>query len=135
MNDWTEEEKAAFLVKENASHIDWIKKARPMNHWTAPYVTNHRYYARWEWGLDFETMGLQIVPDAWEQSDKSVYFVAPHYETRVAIDLETNGGGLHANNTLLELPEADYVLGSNVVKNDTDTREMHFAVNGRDGSS
>jgi len=45
---------ANYLVKDNASELLFLKKARPKNHWTAPYVTQHTYYLRWLWGLDFE---------------------------------------------------------------------------------
>lgn len=51
-----------------------------MKHWTVPYVTNHRYYLRWEWGLDFEEVEMQLEPYIWEQSDKSVEMVLPFYE-------------------------------------------------------
>jgi hypothetical protein len=54
--DMTDEEKEQYLVKENASTVDWIRKARPFKHWTAPYLTHHRYYMRWLWGLDFESV-------------------------------------------------------------------------------
>jgi hypothetical protein len=60
--------------------VEWKRKARPNKHWTAPYVTDHRYYLRWEWGLDFEKIELQLEPYIWEQSDKSVEMVLPFYE-------------------------------------------------------
>ena len=49
-----------YLLEDNASQIDWIKKTRPASHWTAPYVTNHRYYLRWVWGVDFESVDVQV---------------------------------------------------------------------------
>ena len=36
---------------------------------------------------------------------------------------------------MISLSEESLTLGMNVVYNDTDTREMHFVVNGRDSSS
>ena len=96
-------------------------------------MTGHRYYGRWSYGLDFEGVGLTIVPFIWEDSRPSVEMVLPHYEVREAIDFFSSVGGKVANETLLQ-PEANWVMGSNVVYNDTATRQMHFAVNARDGS-
>ena len=89
-------------------------KARPDNHWTAPYVTDHRYYLRWKWGLDFESVKVQIEPYIWEFSDKSVEFVAPHYEVREVIEFETENGGLQKNNTITAVEESALVMGMNV---------------------
>ena len=62
----TDDDKENYLVEENGSEVEWKKKARPMKHWTAPYVTDHRYYLRWEWGLDFEEVEMQLEPYIWE---------------------------------------------------------------------
>ena len=43
-----------YLLPPNGSQVGWLQHARPTKHWTAPYVTNHRYYLRWSWGMDFE---------------------------------------------------------------------------------
>ena len=51
----TDEEVANYLVSENASAVAWSGKNRPENHWTVPYVTNKKYYLRWEHGLDFNS--------------------------------------------------------------------------------
>jgi len=59
-----------------------------------PYVTGHRYYLRWDYGLDFEQMNVEIVPTAWDENDRNILMVMPHYETRAAIDFSTNRGGL-----------------------------------------
>ena len=125
----------SYLLPENASELAFLAKARPSSHWTAPYVTDHRYYLRWLHGLDFETVNVQIEPYIWEQSDKSVEFVAPHYEVRETIEFEPANSGLQANETLLDTSEAKLIMGHNVVYNETETREMHFVVNGRDDSS
>ena len=45
-----------YLLAEKGSELEFLGKARPADHWTAPYVTNHRYYLRWLWGLDFESV-------------------------------------------------------------------------------
>ena len=94
-----------YLLAENGSELEFLPYANPFNHWTAPYVTNHRYYLRWLWGLDFESVNVQIEPYIWEQSHKSVEFVAPHYEVREAIDFVTEKGGLQPNKTLTDTEE------------------------------
>ena len=63
-----------------------------------------------------------------------MHFVLPHYETRAAVFFDSSSGRKQ-NNTLNTLPESDWVLGTNVVYNETDTREMEFIVNGQDGSN
>ena len=60
--------------------------------------------------------------------------VLPFYETREGIDFVTSNGGKKANLTLQSTLEKDITLGMNNVFNDTETREMMFAVNGRDNS-
>ena len=62
----TEDEVADYLVTGNASEILFLTKARPKNHWSAPYVTQKRYYIRWKHGLDFESINVQIEPYIWE---------------------------------------------------------------------
>jgi hypothetical protein len=49
---------------------------------------------RWDYGLDFEQMNVEIVPTAWDENDRNILMVMPHYETRAAIDFSTNRGGL-----------------------------------------
>lgn len=58
----------------------------------------------------------------------------PHYEVRETIEFEPENSGLQANETLTKTPESDLTMGMNVVYNETETRRMHFAVNGRDES-
>ena len=54
---------------------------------------------------------------------------------RETIEFEPANSGLQANETLLDTSEANLIMGHNVVYNETETREMHFVVNGRDDSS
>lgn len=124
-----------YLLPEKGSELEFLGKARPADHWTVPYVTDHRYYLRWLWGLDFESVRVQIEPYLWEQSHKSVEFVAPHYEVRETIEFETENGGLQPNKSLRNVEESALVMGMNDVNTDEDVQEMRFAVNGRDDSS
>ena len=47
-----------YLLADKGSELAFLAKARPSSHWTAPYVTDHRYYIRWLWGLDFESVNV-----------------------------------------------------------------------------
>ena len=78
---------------------------------------------------------MRIDPALWEQADGSIELILPFYEEREVIDFTSDESGLHANKTLTETSEADLVMGMNVVYNETETREMHFVINGRDNSS
>jgi hypothetical protein len=51
------------------------------------------------------------------------------------VEFIASQGGLQANETMINMSEELLTLGMNVVYNESDTREMHFIVNGRDSSS
>ena len=59
----------------------------------------------------------------------------PFYEEREEIIFTSNVGGLQENETLTDTCEHDLVMGMNDVFNEADNREMHFVINGRDGST
>ena len=119
---------------DNASTIEWFQKARPNKHWAAPFVTHKKYYVRWLQGLDFTELDVRIEPALWQQDNGSIELILPFYEEREVIDFTSDVAGLHANKTLTETAEADLVMGMNVVYNRTETREIHFVVNGRDNT-
>ena len=54
----TDEELEDYLTSPNASSIAYMEKESPMFHWTVPFVTGHKYYARWNHGLDFESVQM-----------------------------------------------------------------------------
>lgn len=87
VEDMSEEERSQYLVADNASEIGFIVYRNPFHHNTGIYVTQHRYYLRWQWGLDFETQDIQIIGHLWEKPEDSVEMVMPYYETREAIDM------------------------------------------------
>jgi hypothetical protein len=78
---------------------------------------------------------MQIEPYLWNDAHQGVQMMMPHYDQRVQVDFKPNKGELQANNTILETSGDDLTMGMNVVYNDTETRLMHFIVNGRDGSN
>jgi len=57
----------AFMGEEsNYSVVPWRDRADPANHWTVPFVTDAKYYIRWEHGLDFEKMTVRRTPWLWD---------------------------------------------------------------------
>jgi hypothetical protein len=76
-----------------------------------------------------------VDPALWQQTDGSIELILPFYEEREVIDFTSNVAGLHANMTLTNTDEPNLVMGMNDVFNDTETREMHFVINGRDGTT
>ena len=78
---------------------------------------------------------MLIEPASWQQADGSIELILPFYEDREVIEFTSNVGGLHANMTLTGTSEPDLVMGMNDVFNETETREAHFVINGRDGST
>ena len=43
-------------ARNNWGTIPWRMKKDPMNHWTAPFVTGHKYRWKLGEGLDFESL-------------------------------------------------------------------------------
>ena len=46
----------------NYSIVPFRAKKNPKNHWAVPFVTGHKYYVRWAFGLDFEKMNFEVIP-------------------------------------------------------------------------
>lgn len=69
VSQMSDEDKDAYLVTSNASNVLFKEKESPMFHWAIPYVTGHRYYARWASGLDFESVKVEIVPWLWDNEN------------------------------------------------------------------
>ena len=55
IEDMSEEEIGKYLVPAKGSNYTYIFGFNPEGHNTGIYVTQHRYYLRWEYGLDFES--------------------------------------------------------------------------------
>lgn len=51
----TEDELANYLLPENGSEYTYRFGFNPEGHNTGIYVTQHRYYLRWTYGVDFES--------------------------------------------------------------------------------
>ena len=103
------------------SIIEYRGKTNPANHWCAPFVTGHRYYVRWEYGVDFEAMDVAIIPELWDdERDKDIKFEMPFYDVREHIHVDPNGDSANriANGTL-SLGRDHNKFGSNKVYNET----------------
>ena len=103
----------------NCSIIEFRGKSNPANHWTAPFVTGHTYYLRWEYGLDFEAMRFEIVEPLWNSDlDKDIQLEIPFYDVRSDIIVRPNIGDPIGNATLAK-SRLYNKFGANMVYNET----------------
>ena len=109
---------AQYLLDGYATKVYYKEKENPMFHWAIPFVTGHKYFVRWNQGLDFDDVKIQISPELWDnENDGDVFFVLPHYEDRAEVIFSNNVSGEIKNNTLTTVPESERVMGTNVVYN------------------
>jgi len=71
--------------------------------------------------------------ERWAQDDKSAYFVSNFTMRREKMDVRFNSMKVDSPNFLNDTigVEKDWELGNNVLYNDTEVREFHFIVNGK----
>ena len=101
------------------SWIEFRGKSNPANHWTAPFVTGHTYYLRWEYGLDFEAMRFEIVEPLWNSDlDKDIQLEMPFYDVRSDIIVRPDIGEPIGNKTLT-IGRYYNKFGANMVYNET----------------
>lgn len=95
-------------------------------------MTGHAYKISWGVvGLDFEEMNFEIA-QPWEASDKSVYLIHNFTDVRAGIEVKDRStGALIKNDTIDHANFNDIVAGQNLVLNDTETREFHVVINGK----
>jgi hypothetical protein len=86
------------------------------NGWRFPIVTGHRYRLHWAEGIDVERMDISI-GQKWEETDDSVYLMTNFTDVRASINLTTSGGELIANETFINTPASEHLMGDNVVYN------------------
>lgn len=72
--------------------------------------------------------------ERWEPTDKSIFMIFNHTESREAVNITGNGVQI-ANNTMVEKSVVDLVSGDNQVKNETEFRTFEFVINGKEESS
>lgn len=103
-----------------------------MKAWAIPVVTGHKYKVHWQYGLDFMRMQLTL-SQHWAENDKDVHFLFNFTDVRAQIDFKT-AGDIIKNGTILPTSNAPKQFGANVVYNDSETREFHLLVNGKNAS-
>lgn len=82
----------AFLDDESYYGVIPFKPKRlPMNSWTIPFVTNHRYRIHWAEGMDFTQMRIQL-SDRWETTDSNILINMNFTDVREAINFTSNWG-------------------------------------------
>ena len=95
-----------------------------------PFVTGHKYRIHWAEGIDFEDIRLEISP-TWEENDLPVHIMTNHTDVRVAINVTDSTGELIENSTYNK-HQLTWVSGVNVLYNETEVREFHFLINGKE---
>lgn len=131
--------KTEYLAdKSHYGTMLYKKSLDPSAGWATPFVTGHKYKIHWGYtGLDYEEM-IVDASERWEDWDKSIYLVHNWTDVRQAIDFKIgiNGktnGWLKDNNTISS-DTTNYTFGDHVVYNDTETRETHIIINGKNQS-
>lgn len=114
---------------ENYTSYPWLKSG-----WTVPFVTGHKYKLHWGTvGLDWDQMSIEL-SERWADTDKSIYFVHNFTDVRQAYDTSVNDlskdSDFYKNDTI-SLSSKDWQFGNNVLYNETEVREFHFIVNGK----
>ena len=74
-----------------------------------------------------------ILSERWEATDKPIYMITNFTDQRASVDIKVeNDDDFIANETLLEFSEDEWLLGHNIIYNDTATREIHYIIAGND---
>lgn len=105
-------------------------RMKPFSHWAVPFVTGHNYQVRWAHGLDFTKMTLRTISSAQQETDLPIELMIKHFDVREAVWVDTNLERVD-NETLTTKDPLTLQTGDNIVYNDTETREIHLLINGR----
>lgn len=100
-----------------------------MNTWSLPYVTGKKYKVHWQHGLDFTDMQMTL-SERWSPSDSEIYFVFNFTDVRAEVKF-TTAGKVTPNDTIRTDSNEPRESGINMVYNQTDVREIHTIVNGK----
>jgi len=127
----TDEEKEAYLEDHDIySLIPYKAKLDPKG-WAVPFVTGHSYRMHWQTGLDFLFMTMTI-SERWSSSDKYVKFVMNFTDVREAVNITNTATGELVPNNTIDIHKNNWDLGDNLILNDTETREIHVYVGGKE---
>ena len=126
-------QKATYIGNtSNYGSVPFKASGDPGNAWATPFVTGKKYKLHWGNGLDF--MKLQLDLSArWKSTDKDVYLMMNFTDVREAV-VVISGGDVLENMTLVNKTYSNWQTGDNVIYNDTETREIHLLINGKNSS-
>ena len=97
----TDEQHEEYMANEdNYSLVGWREFDNPERHWAIPMVTGHKYYLRWDIGLDFDKINFDRTHWLWNTDEPYLHFVLPFYDLKEAIYVDDNTGYRHPNNTI-----------------------------------
>ena len=87
-----------------AGKINFKEKQDPMNAWTAPWVTGHKYKFHWgNRGVDFESIAVDV-SERWKETDKPIMLVHNFTDVRARMDVKVGpknkGYTLFYNNSI-----------------------------------
>lgn len=125
-----------LLNKTHYASMFFKDKLDPANGWAVPFVTGHKYKFHFgATGLDYEQLQIDA-SERWEETDKPIYLVHNWTDVRMAIDFRIGGSrGWLMPNDSIAANQNDWQFGQNVVYNETEIRETHFVINGKNQSN
>jgi hypothetical protein len=141
---WDQEDQDAILADETTfetfrqdldleywSWLEMREKKNPSNSWPIPVVTGHKYRIHWGENADFTAMRMEMSP-RWTEDDLNVHVVMNFTDVRASINITDTKGVLIANESYIDRDEHALVNGDCVVYNQTEVREFHYVINGKD---
>lgn len=99
-----------------------------MASWPVAMVTKQKYRFHWGEGLDFEEFKIEM-SKTWLE-DEYVKLMTNHTDVRVHYNMTYKGNTVE--NGTYNLNQLKWESGANVAYNDTETREFHFLLMGKD---
>lgn len=98
-------------------------------------ITGNKYKISWGMtGVEWEEITMTRAEN-WNESDHSLHLVHNWTDVRQKIEVNDCSEGskscLEIENNTIPANKADYLLGQNVIWNETAIRETHFIVNGK----
>lgn len=93
-------------------------------------MTGQRYRVHWGEGIDFEKMSLDVSP-LWKETEM-IKIMTNFTDVRMSINMTDRTNTLILNETFTTKTEEELISGDNVIYNQTEVREFHYAINGKD---
>lgn len=126
---------ALFEFEQDVDHTRWgrqIQREGPDPSWSWPIVvmTGQRYRVHWGEGIDFEKMSLDVSP-LWKETEM-IKIMTNFTDVRMSINMTDRTNTLILNETFTTKTDEELISGDNVIYNQTEVREFHYAINGKD---